>query len=509
LAFHREAVVFERRAEEAPGAPLFRGGCGGILGKRMTDLSDKDLPRPGTLVGGRYEVLRVLGVGGMGVVVAARHTGQGSEVALKMLQPSAARDGESVGRFLREGRAASVLRSPHAVRLLDFGETEDGAPFLAMELLRGQDLSSYLEARGPMPLGEAARLLLQACHALEEAHGRGIVHRDLKPSNLFLVEQEGQPPLLKVLDFGISKFMGADEMHASLTGTQTTLGTPLYMSPEQVRNAKRVDTRTDVWSLGVLLQELLTGRPPFEATSFSGLCAAIIADPPAPIREAWPEVPPEIEDLLARCLEKDPSRRLASVAEFSAILAPHAGVQIAPAPRTSSRISLGPEDATVAAPAETLPPTDRAPANSPAASSLRSGGSQAVSLAGVASSPRPSRTPSGTLRRLYPLAALLLLPLGAFALWSRFSPVNPLPAASGVASISSGGEPPPAPPPARSEAPAAPSASLSSAPTADPPAAVLLASASAASRPPAPPASRPPATRRPEKGYSPTSDDRK
>jgi serine/threonine-protein kinase len=472
----------------------------------MTDLSDKDLPQPGALVGGRYEVLRVLGVGGMGVVVAARHLAQGHEVALKMLQRSAALDGESVGRFLREGRAASVLRSPHAVRLLDFGETEEGAPFLAMELLRGQDLSSYLEARGPMPLGEAARLLLQACHALDEAHGRGIVHRDLKPSNLFLVEQEGQPPLLKVLDFGISKFMGADEMHASLTGTQTTLGTPLYMSPEQVRNAKRVDTRTDVWSLGVLLQELLTGRPPFEATSFSGLCAAIIADPPAPIREAWPEVPPEIEELLARCLEKDPSRRLASVAEFASILAPHAGVNMAPAPRTSSRISLGPEDATVAAPHETLPPTDRAPAAPSVASSLRSSGSQARSLAGVASSPRPSLASSSTPRRFYPLAALLLLPLGAFALWSRSSAVAP-PAASGAAALSSGVEAPPA----RSEAPAIPSAALSSGPAVDPPAAVSAsASASAVtSRPSVAPAQRPPATRRPEKGYSPTSDDRK
>ena len=446
----------------------------------------------------------MLGTGGMGVVVAARHLQQGHEVALKMLLRSVAQEGESVARFLREGRAASVLRSPHAVRLLDFGETADGAPFLVMELLRGQDLGTYLEQRGPMPLGEVARLLTQACHALEEAHSRGIVHRDLKPSNLFLQEQPGQLPQLKILDFGISKFMGSDEMHHSLTGTRTTLGTPLYMSPEQVRNAKRVDTRTDVWSLGVLLQELLTGRPPFEASSFSGLCAAIIADAPVPIRDSWPGVPPEIEALVARCLEKDPARRLATVQEFAAILAPHAGVQLAPAPR-ASRSSLHEQEPTLAASHsdELVPSTERAP--SQPAIAVSPGAENARSLVGVASSrsgqePAPRRLPAAA-------ALLLLLPVGFLAFRLGAGTAPPVPAAQPSATASAAS----LPPATTSAAPASsPPPSLSAQPpsASSPPSPPTAASSAPAARPPSP-ASRPPTTKRPGPGYSPTNDDRK
>src|SRR5207244_8520616 len=200
---------------------------------------------------------------------------------------------------------AGQLKSRHAARVLDVETTPDGLPFMVIEHLEGHDLSVEIERRGPLPIDEAVRYVVQACKAMAEAHDRGIVHRDLKPSNLFLADEHGER-VLKVLDFGISRIEGEDAVR--VTSTKTTMGTPLYMSPEQVRSTKTVDARTDVWSLSVILYEALTGRAPFEGSAVA-IGAAIVSDPVPRPRESRPEIPEDLERAILTGLEKDPSKR--------------------------------------------------------------------------------------------------------------------------------------------------------------------------------------------------------
>jgi serine/threonine-protein kinase len=282
------------------------------------------IPPSGAIVGGKFVVTQVLGVGGMGVVVAARHSQLGQSVAIKFLQRSAAKNVDSVNRFLREARACVGLQSAHVVRVMDVGTLDDGLPYMVMEHLQGTDLGQLLEARRVLPIEEAVDYLLQSMEAIAEAHCLGIVHRDLKPSNLFVTSRPDGSPLVKVLDFGISKATGAGVELAALTATTTIMGSPFYMSPEQVRSTKNVDARTDVWALGVILYELLAGARPFEAETVTGLCAKIVADPPEPLRSRRPEVPLALEDVLMHCLEKDLKRRFQSVAELAAAIKPFA-----------------------------------------------------------------------------------------------------------------------------------------------------------------------------------------
>jgi eukaryotic-like serine/threonine-protein kinase len=279
------------------------------------------LPPPGSVIAGKYEVARVLGRGGMGVVVQARHLRMERDVALKILLPALRAQPEVVARFEREGRAAAQLRDVHVTRVLDVDTLEDGTPFIVMELLRGNDLSDILAARGKLPVRDAVGYLLEACAAMAEAHRAGIVHRDLKPNNLF-VDRQGERPVLKVLDFGISKV--TSDVAASMTATSTAFGTPLYMSPEQVRSAKNVDGRADIWSLGVVLYELLTGQSPFYAESATAILAAIIADAPVPVAERRPDLPRPLADAVMRALEKDAAARFQDVQSFAAALAPFA-----------------------------------------------------------------------------------------------------------------------------------------------------------------------------------------
>jgi serine/threonine protein kinase len=285
------------------------------------------IPLPGEMIGGKFVVERVLGVGGMGVVVAARHVQLGQTVAIKFLRRSAATSPESVNRFLREARASVGLQSAHVVRVMDVGTLDDGLPFMVMEHLNGTDLGQSLEARGVLPIEEAVDCLVQAMDAVAEAHSFGIVHRDLKPSNLFLTVRTDGSPLVKVLDFGISKAVDGMGPRVDLTSTSMVLGSPLYMSPEQVRSTKSVDTRTDVWALGVILYELVAGVPPFEAETVTGLCAKIVADPPVPLRSRRPEIPTALESAVNRCLDKEVSRRFRSVADLAAALRPFASAE--------------------------------------------------------------------------------------------------------------------------------------------------------------------------------------
>jgi serine/threonine-protein kinase len=284
--------------------------------------SEDGLPRPGELVGGKYRIGSVIGTGGMGLVVGAEDVSLGRSVAIKFLAPERAQKAAAVQRFIREARAAASIQSENVVRVFEVGTLPNALPYIVMEHLRGADLARVLATRGPLPWTDAIDFVLQACEALAEAHGRGIVHRDLKPQNLFLTQRPDGSPVVKVLDFGISK--AVDEDAPNLTATDTVMGTPLYMSPEQVRSLKNVDLRADVWALGSILFELLTASPIFQAPSASALCAMIAMDPPTPLRARRPDAPPALEAAILRCLHKDPAGRFQDVAALAEALAPFA-----------------------------------------------------------------------------------------------------------------------------------------------------------------------------------------
>jgi serine/threonine-protein kinase len=224
---------------------------------------------------------------------------------------------------LREGRAAVALSSEHAIKVLDVGTLETGEPYMVMEYLAGIDLGQLLHERGALAIQEAVDFVLQASEAVAEAHTRGIVHRDLKPSNLFLCTAMDGRPLIKVLDFGISKSTGA-EGSSTLTASGAVMGSPAYMSPEQVRDSKSVDPRSDIWALGVILYELVTGEQPFRRSTLGETFARILSDVPAPLKQLRADVPAQIEEVVSRCVERDLKRRIASVAEFVNLLAPFA-----------------------------------------------------------------------------------------------------------------------------------------------------------------------------------------
>jgi eukaryotic-like serine/threonine-protein kinase len=287
-------------------------------------LEPSGVPRAGDVVSGKYEVERLIGIGGMGAVASARHIQLSQRVAIKFLLPEAAAQPEARARFLREAQAASAIESEHVARVIDVGALEGGAPYMVMEFLSGRDLSQVLKLAGQRPTLEAVDYVLQACDAIAQAHVLGIVHRDLKPSNLFLTQRPDGRPLIKVLDFGISKMVSGAGPQPNLTATSFSFGTPVYMSPEQIRSTKNVDPRTDIWALGVILHELLTGRPPFEAEALPALCAMITADPPMLVRAGAPSTPAGLEAVILRCLEKDVSRRYQSVGDLAAALAPFA-----------------------------------------------------------------------------------------------------------------------------------------------------------------------------------------
>src|SRR5580704_3980153 len=283
--------------------------------------------REGTILAGKYRVDKVLGVGGMGAVVAARHLELDHKVAIKFLLPALLENHESVARFAREARAAVKITSEHVVRVLDVGSLENGAPYMVMEFLEGDDLSGWLRARGPLPIEQAVEFVLQACVALADAHSMGIVHRDLKPANLFCVRRNDGQLVIKVLDFGISKVTGGthpSDSGMSVTRTSAIMGSPLYMSPEQVQSSKDVDTRTDLWALGIILFELLTGGVPFPGETFGEIAVKIAARAPLSLRAYRPDAPVALENAMLRCLEKERDRRYANVAELAWALLPFA-----------------------------------------------------------------------------------------------------------------------------------------------------------------------------------------
>ncbi len=331
-------------------------------------IGDDELPGPGATLAGKYELVRPLGRGGMGVVMEARDLRLGRRVAIKMISPGVWQTPELVARFEREARAAARLQSPHAVRLLDVDVAKPAVPFMVMEYLEGRALDAELRERGPLPVAEAVTYVLEACEAMSEAHGAGIIHRDLKPSNLFVCRAGGRRTL-KVLDFGISKL--TDERERAITQTRSAFGTPEYMAPEQVRALGTVDARSDVWSLGVVLYQLLAGATPFAGETASAVFVAIVTDSPPPLRPLRPDVPVELEFVLSRALRKKPAERFPSALAFAEALAPFAE----PAARLPSG---GAFDAT--APAPPRPPSGEA---------FDAGAAQVLS--------RPARPPPGRL----------------------------------------------------------------------------------------------------------------
>ncbi len=279
-------------------------------------LQGTDAFQVGCVLGGKYVIERVLGEGGLGFVVAARHVELEQLVAIKYLRAEALASPHTVERFAREARLAGKIKSDHVVRVHDVGRTHEGAPYMVMEYLEGKDLRQRLEA-GPLAIPEAIDYILQAGEALAEAHTAGIVHRDLKPDNLFLAKRAAGSEVVKVLDFGISKL----REHGSNTRATDKFGTPSYMSPEQLQSSSDVDARADIWALGVILFELLTKTMPFDGDSLAQLCTAILHSPPPALAPLCPAAPPELEDVILKCLSKDRGGRFRNVAELAEELA--------------------------------------------------------------------------------------------------------------------------------------------------------------------------------------------
>jgi hypothetical protein len=282
--------------------------------------------REGELLAGKYRIDKILGVGGMGVVVAAHHLHLDDRVAIKFLLHEMLGNGEAVARFAREARAAVKIKSEHVARVSDVGSLENGAPYMVMEYLEGWDLAGWLKQRGALPVEQAVELVLQACEAIAEAHTLGIIHRDLKPANLFVIRRPDGPLSVKVLDFGISKMsgIGSSIPDVSITKTSAMMGSPIYMSPEQMQSAKDVDSRTDIWALGIILYELISGESPFMAESVPELVAKILSMPPPLLRSKRPDAPDGLEAVILKCLDKDRGRRFESVAELAHALMPFA-----------------------------------------------------------------------------------------------------------------------------------------------------------------------------------------
>ncbi|HEY2517317.1 MAG TPA: protein kinase [Polyangiaceae bacterium] len=296
----------------------------------------------GNLIDGKYRVVTVIGSGGMGVVLLARDLRTNERVAIKVLKlrPDVDR-ASAIARFQREARAMARIDSEHVLRVTDVGALDGGIPYLVMEYLEGDDLGVILDERSPLPIDEATGYLLQACEGVAAAHAAGVVHRDLKPSNLFLARHPDGSAIVKVLDFGVSKLTPRPG-DALLSTTNMLLGTPIYMAPEQLRSARRVDGRADIWSLGVVLYELLTRARPFEGETIPEVCIAVMKRDPRPISLFRTDVPEELQTILQRCLAKVASQRFPTATALAAALgkfAPASARPLAHRARARGRVS--------------------------------------------------------------------------------------------------------------------------------------------------------------------------
>ena len=287
----------------------------------------------GDVLAGKYRVDKILGIGGMGMVVAATHLELDQRVALKFMLPGAAESPETSARFLREARAAGRLNSDHVCRMVDLGRFDNGAPYIVMEYLQGESLAALLRRRGPLRVPDAVDYILQAVEGLAEAHAHGIVHRDLKPDNLFLHKRNDGGTILKVLDFGISKI----SLNGVSTRTGDIMGSPAYMAPEQMESTRSVDQRADVWSLGVVLYQLVVGHAPFQGDTLPLLCMHVVNDEPDPMSATRGDLPDGFQAVVMKCLQKEPDQRYTDVGELARALAPFGPIN---ASTSASRIQI-------------------------------------------------------------------------------------------------------------------------------------------------------------------------
>lgn len=332
----------------------------------------------GDTLAGKYRVTKVLGVGGMGMVLAATHLELDERVAIKTMLPDMLHSPQHAERFLREAKAAVKLRGEHVCRVLDVGKLENAAPYIVMEFLDGHDFARLLEERGALPIAEAVGYLLQALEGVAEAHCNGIVHRDLKPQNLFVTTGNDGLPLVKVVDFGISK----SSLGGSATKTGDIMGSPAYMAPEQMMSSKDVDARADVWSMGVILYQAITGQRPFDGDTLPALCMAVMHDPPPPLAAFCSGLPAGFEDVVTRCLHKDPAQRIPDVAALAKALAPFGGEQAASsAERVRKVLSRGRASSAPVIATEPAKPATAPAATAPAAARGAAATPQPVSAA--------------------------------------------------------------------------------------------------------------------------------
>ncbi len=284
-------------------------------------------PQIGAVIAERYRLESVLGKGGMGVVFAAHDLKLDRRVAAKVIHQRYQTCCVSLARFEREAHVAQRMRGKYFVRVYGFGRLPDGGRYLIMEHLTGCTLASVIASQGALELTRASGFVLRACEAVAEAHHRAVVHRDIKPQNLFLANGSADRQVLKVLDFGVAKLLSGEDLTEvpPLTDTGEAVGTPMYMSPEQLRSAREVDGRTDIWSLGVTLFELLCGRTPFEGRTAAELHLAVLVGPIPNVCDIAPELPSSVGQIIARCLQRDPNHRYRAITGLARDLAPFAG----------------------------------------------------------------------------------------------------------------------------------------------------------------------------------------
>jgi serine/threonine protein kinase len=298
---------------------------------------------PGTVISGKYRIDSILGRGAMGVVVAATHLELREAIALKFLYAKTDGSEDFKSRFRREAQVSAKLRNEHITRVLDVGTWREGAMYMVMEYLSGNDLRKMIRSQGPFPIGAAVEYITQVCEGVAEAHAHGIIHRDLKPSNLLVTKRADGSDLVKILDFGISKWTSMGEDEGELTQTGVVLGSPKYMSPEQLFGAGSVDSRTDIWSIGAILYELIAGRPPYDQPSLARICADLAGNkPPPPLRDVRAEVTPELEAVVLHCLERSVDLRIQNVADLAGDLLAAVGSPYAEQVRARIRSTLDP-----------------------------------------------------------------------------------------------------------------------------------------------------------------------
>ncbi|MCX7807980.1 MAG: serine/threonine protein kinase, partial [Deltaproteobacteria bacterium] len=327
--------------------------------------SSKDLV--GTTIAGRYHLVRLLGDGGMGAVYKAADEVLRRFVAIKLLHPAVAERPAAIERFQREARAAAAIGHPNIIDILDFGF--DRRPYMVMEYLRGRSLSQVLATEGALPIRKAVTIAAHALAGLAAAHERGILHRDLKPANLMIIQRFGDPHFVKVCDFGFAALMGPSTIDEakSLTPERTLVGTPAYAAPERLRGDDRRDPRVDIYSIGVVLFEMLAGRRPFEAESLRELARAIKNDPPPRLSKLRPDIPEQLEAIVNKALAKDPNARFASASEFAAALVPFGGRNVTLDDEPSDSLTFEVWEIRNREAKKTVPPAPRPPIQPPEA----------------------------------------------------------------------------------------------------------------------------------------------